>query len=134
MKFYIAARFSKRPEAHALARNLMALGHEITSRWVQPDSDHVIPTGLSEQAEDHERVRFALEDCADVADCDCCISLMEEPRNNGRGGRHVEFGYAMGLGKVLVVIGPKETVFHHLPRVRHFKNTSEFIEFLMERA
>jgi nucleoside 2-deoxyribosyltransferase len=130
MKFYIAARFSKRPEAHALAKKLMALGHTITSRWVQPDCDHVLLTGSSEQAADHERERFALEDCSDVIECDCCVSLMETPRNSGRGGRHVEFGYALGLGKSLVVIGPRETVFHHLPKVKHFNSEDEFIETL----
>lgn len=127
MKFYIAARFSRRPEANELARRLMALGHQITSRWVKPDSDHVVPTGMSAQAADLERERFAIEDCEDVKGCDCCVSIMEEPRSNGRGGRHVEFGYALGLGKMLVVIGPRETVFHHLPTVAHFRDAEDFI-------
>lgn len=78
MKFYIAARFSRRPEAHSLAKKLMSLGHEITSRWVNPEADHIIPTGSSEQAADSERERFAKEDCADVDNCDCCVSLMDK--------------------------------------------------------
>jgi nucleoside 2-deoxyribosyltransferase len=131
MKFYIAARFSRRPEAHMLAKKLLKLGHQITSRWVKPDSDHVAPSGLSEQAADAERTRFAIEDCEDVRACDCCISLMEEPRNNGRGGRHVEFGFALGLQKELIIIGPRETVFHHLPKVKHFNTIDEFIENLL---
>lgn len=117
MKIYIAARFSRRPEAHALAKELQQLGHKITSRWVKPDSDHVTPTGLSQQAADAERERFAKEDLEDLIACDMCVSLMEEPRGNGRGGRHVEFGIAIGLDKRLVIVGPRETVFHHLPNV-----------------
>lgn len=127
MKFYIAARFSRRPEANALAQALKRKGHIITSRWVLPGTDHVMPTGLSAQAADSERRRFALEDLEDVIDCDCCVSLMEEPRNNGRGGRHVEFGIAVGLMKELVVIGPRETVFHHLPVVSHFESADDFL-------
>lgn len=132
MKFYIAARFSKRPECHALAKKLMELGHEITSRWVKPESDHVKPTGLSQQAADAERQRFALEDVQDVEACEAMVSLMEEPRNNGRGGRHVEFGMALALGKANFIIGPRETVFHHLPEVFQFDDEEQFLEFLQK--
>ncbi len=125
-KIYIAARFSRRPEANTLARALMALGHTITSRWVKPETDHVIPTGTSEQAADSERRRFAMEDVEDVLACDWMISLMEEPRSNGRGGRHIEFGMALALGKRLTCIGPRETVFHHLDEVEHYETRDDF--------
>jgi len=36
------------------------------------------------------------------------------------GGRHVELGYALGRGLWIWVIGDRENVFHHLPRVRPF--------------
>lgn len=126
LKIYIAARFSRRHEANELAQKLKAHGHKITSRWVLPDSDHVTPVGMSAQAADAERERFAIEDCDDVKACNWCISLMEEPRSNGRGGRHVEFGYALALGKRMTIIGPRETVFHHLPQVQHFETVAQF--------
>lgn len=132
MKFYIAARFSKRPECNALAHKLKELGHTITSRWVKPDSDHVKPTGLSQQAADKERQRFALEDVEDVRDCDAMVSLMEQPRSDGRGGRHVEFGIGLALGKHQFIIGPRETVFHHLPEVKHFDTVDEFLLHLVD--
>lgn len=128
MNIYIAARFSRRPEANRLAHILNGMGHNITSRWVQPDCDHVMPTGLSEQAEDSERRRFAIEDLEDINACDCVISLMEEPRSNGRGGRHIEFGYALALGKRMVIIGPRETVFHHLDQVEHYKTIRFYLK------
>jgi nucleoside 2-deoxyribosyltransferase len=124
---YIAARFSRRHEAHALGKQLQALGHTITSRWVMPGADHVIPAGQSEQAADAERRRFAMEDCEDVHACDWMISLMQEPRDNSRGGRHIEFGMALGLGKRLTIIGPRETVFHHLDQVEHFDSVDAFL-------
>ena len=130
MKIYIAARFSRRPEANALAQRLKSLGHTITSRWVKPDSDHVMPTGLSQQAADHERQRFALEDIEDVYACDMLVGLQEEPRNNSRGGRHVEFGVAIGLGTRVACIGPRETVFHHLPAVEHFDTVDAFLSYI----
>lgn len=126
MNIYIAARFSRRHEANELANYLKGFGYEICSRWVLPDSDHIKPAGISEQAADKERQRFALEDVEDVIACDWMISLMEKPRNDGRGGRHVEFGIAIGLNKALTIIGPKETVFHHLPGVEHFDSVDDF--------
>ena len=130
MKIYLAARFSRRHEAHALGKELQKLGHVIVSRWTKPDSDHVVPVGQSAQAADAERCRFALEDCEDVRNCDWCISLMETPRNNSRGGRHIEFGYALGLGKRMTIIGPRETVFHHLPCVEHFDSVEDFLRHI----
>lgn len=127
-KIYIAARFSRRSEAHELAKLLQAQGHEITSRWVLPNDDHVVPTGTSKQAADEERRRFAEEDFEDVFNADWTISLMEQPRNDGRGGRHVEFGIALALGHRLTIIGPRETVFHHLVLVEHFDTVEEFVK------
>lgn len=123
---YIAARFSRRPEANALARRLMQDGHTITSRWVLPDTDHVLPTGQSKEVDDMKRRRFAMEDMDDVLACDWMISLMQKPRDNSRGGRHIEFGVALGLGKRLTIIGPRETVFHHLDQVEWFPYMSGF--------
>lgn len=127
MKFYIAARFSRRPECNDLAHRLKSLGHEVTSRWVKPDTDHVMPTGLSAQAADSERERFAREDFADVLACEAMVSFTEEPRSNTRGGRHVEFGMAAALGRSLFIIGPRETVFHHLPGVSQYASADEFL-------
>lgn len=128
MKIYIAARFSKRPEANRLAHMLIVKHHTITSRWVKPECDHVMPTGLSSQAKYDERQKFAKEDLDDIDACDWMISLTEKPRGNGRGGRHVEFGYALASGKILTIIGPRETVFHHLQNVEHFYTIYEFIK------
>jgi len=128
LKIYIASRFSRRHECHALGKELENYGYQIVSRWTLPGSDHVVPVGMSQQAADAERERFALEDLEDVDECDCIVSLMEpEARNNSRGGRLVEFGYAIGKEKELVVIGCKETVFHHLPKVSHFDDVAEYL-------
>lgn len=120
MKIYLAARFSRRHEAHALGQDLQALGHTIVSRWSRPDDDHVLPTGLSEQASDGARRRFALEDMEDIHKADCLILLGEPPRNNSRGGHLVEFGAALALGLRVIVVGPRATVFHCLPAVEVF--------------
>ena len=37
--------------------------------------------------------------------------------DRGTGGRHVEFGYALALGKALIVVGVRSHVFHELDAV-----------------
>lgn len=137
MRVYFTARFSRRHECHALGKILEKHGHTIVSRWTLPDSDHVLPGGMSEQAEDSERERFAVEDLGDVEIAQWCISLMEQPRNDGRGGRLIEHAHAYCMLKFgindmqkITIIGPRETVFHHLPEIEHFNTVEDFYESL----
>ena len=126
MKIYLAARYSKRPTLYKWGEQLEALGHEIVSRWSKRGGDHNKVAGLSPKAATSERQRFAAEDLEDIQNCQLMISLMEEPRNNSRGGRHVEFGYADALGKNLVIIGQRETVFHEQIHIEQFDTFEEF--------
>jgi len=131
MKIYIAARYSRRPLARELGETLEGYGHKICSRWCfGTETDHQMPPGLSPQAKDDRRELFAKEDLSDVVGADWLVSLMENPRGNGRGGRHVEFGVAVGMNKRLIIIGPRETVFHHLPQVKQFDSVNEFLATL----
>ena len=98
MKIYLAARYSRIDELNRYANDLRAMGHIITSRWLQ-GAHQIGDDGLSEEASRAERERFAMEDWADLMAADCCISFTEPPRSsNSRGGRHVEFGAAVAAG------------------------------------
>ena len=74
----------------------------------------------------------AAEDLEDVLRADCLVSFTEEPAAGvawaARGGRHVEFGIALAMGKRLCVVGPRENIFHHLPRVEVFRSLTELID------
>ena len=126
-KVYLAARYSRRQEMLGVRDVLEAFGHEITSRWI--NSDHQVDDkGLSVEAEHSERVRFAIEDWKDLQDADWVLNFTEPPRStNSRGGRHVELGGALALGKRCIVIGPRENVFHCLPQVELFKTWRDFV-------
>lgn len=126
VKIYLAARYSRREELCGYRAELEALGHRVTSRWL--NGNHQIDdAGLSAEAAQEERVRFASEDWNDLMAADWCISFTETPRSsNSRGGRHVEFGAALATGKVCVVVGPRENVFHCLPGVEWFPDWTAF--------
>lgn len=125
MKIYLCARYSRREELGLLAQELLMLGHTITSQWLLGTHDADSPT-------DVDRCKWAQEDLHDLYAAEMLVAFTEDRANlvgnPGRGGRHVEFGLAYGLGLRLVVIGPRENVFHCLPLVRQFGTFAEFLE------
>ena len=117
MKIYLAARYSRMEELRGYADELVAAGHVVTSRWINGGN------GIPETADvDMESQRFALEDYRDLSAADTVISWTEPPRveSTARGGRHVEFGLALAMGKRLLVVGPRENLFHTMPNVHQF--------------
>jgi len=120
MKIYLASRYSRFREMQGYRDELESAGHVVTSRWI--NGDHQIDDqGLSVQAKEAERIRFASEDRDDLLTADCVVSFTEAPRSsNSRGGRHVEHGMALALGKRVMVVGHRENVFHCLPEVEFF--------------
>lgn len=125
MRIYLASRYSRFPELQTYRAELEAAGHIVTSRWI--NGDHQIDdAGLSLQAKEAERIRFAQEDRDDLLCADCVISFTEAPRSsNSRGGRHVEHGMALAVGKRVIVVGHRENVFHCLPEVEFFRTWQE---------
>jgi len=127
MKIYLASRYSRHKELQTYAADLINRDHKITSRWIW-GNHQIDDQGLSVEAKRAERERFAREDWDDIIEADICISFTETPRStNSRGGRHVEFGIALGLAMPCFVIGPRENVFHCLPAVPVFEGWLEFI-------
>ena len=125
---YLAARYGRREELCGYREQLRALGHIVTSRWL--DGAHQIYQGQP-LGRDYERAveeghaetvplrgHFAAEDLADVMAADTLVSFTERPRAEAsRGGRHVEYGIALALALRVIVVGHRENVFHCLPAV-----------------
>lgn len=97
MKIYIASH--DRELAEAIAKTLH--GHEIVSRWHSTESR---PCG-----------EWAIKDLEDVDACDVLVSLASF--ENVPGGKHVELGYALGIGKKVIHWCRIENIFHYHPAV-----------------
>lgn len=116
MTVYLAARYSRREELCIYADELRSIGHEVTSRWL--DGNH-------EQADEsdptNEDLRhWAVEDIDDIDRAGWVICFTGGEKSTGR---NIEFGYALGRGaghQLLGIVGPRESVFHHLPCVKVF--------------
>jgi hypothetical protein len=117
-RIYLAARFARRDQLTAVARELEAAGAELTSRWLTTTpgplaGDELDPNSLGGQ--------MALMDLDDVQAADVCIAFTESPGGaQGRGGRHTELGIAIALGRRIILVGPREHVFHCLPDIEQF--------------
>jgi hypothetical protein len=129
MRIYIAARFSRRDEMQEVAALLRARGHTITSRWIDGHEDEggeYLLGGTNREL----YATFAREDLEDVQQAETVVSFTEPPRAGnlrGRGGRHVEYGYALALEKRLIVVGPLENVFHCLDCVTVCRDVAELL-------
>lgn len=127
VKIYLAARFGRREECKSIRTQLQSMGYEVTSSWLDLDysaRDSKEPTSAPPEL----RQQFAKQDIADILAADWFIMLSEEPDSTAgkRGGRHCEMGVALATGKRVVVIGPRENIFHFLPQVEVFPTFAEF--------
>jgi len=115
MKTYLAARFPRRAEMEGYVPFFKNLGFDVTARWVFGGED-----GLT-------RSEIAEIDLEDVADADCLVLFTHDYGSlQPGGGRFVEFGYALALGKRVIVIGDYENVFTHHPDVEVYQDLEHF--------
>lgn len=125
MKVYIAARYSRKDEVARIAAILFGHGIYVTSTWHLESHD-----GGVQLAEVHDETlhAYAERDLAEIREADTLLFMAESDQTwNRRGGRHVEFGYALALNRNIAVVGPRENIFHYIPTVRHYSTLAEFI-------
>jgi len=129
LTFYLAARYARREELSSYKADLEARGHRVPARWIL--GEHQVHGLEAARAVENDgpvpadqAVLFAEDDIEDLIAADVVVSFTTEPRTGStRGGRHVEFGVALGIrrsgGAVrrLFIVGPLENVFHALPEV-----------------
>jgi len=135
VRIYLAAAYERKDEMMGVRDVLTALGYQVTSRWIdQPPGEGL---GTAELSADPARgVPYAELDLADLVAADTVISFTGQ---GGRGGRHVEFGWALALRRYgnpvrLILVGPREHVFHSLPEIEHYPDWSRLVMALSRPA
>lgn len=130
MKIYLASRYSSKPEMEDHARELRSHGIEVTSRWLE--EPHSPNSQIGDVSEELMR-GYARLDIEDIEAAHVLVFFSVDPTTpTVRGGRHVEFGYAMALDKTILVVGPKENIFHFLPSVHFVTNWVQALNKLLE--
>jgi hypothetical protein len=120
VKIYIAAPFAARDIGVLAAQQLQRAGHECTSSWLLSTRSITDTTiGASWDTSDEVVREHALGDLDDIKRADAVIHLTAEyALEHGApdlrlhtGGRHVEVGFALAAGKIVVSVGIPENVF-----------------------
>lgn len=124
-KIYIAAPFPRGPELRPVRDKLTGLGYTVTSRWLDVEAAVVTPAA---SGHDDDAVSRASSDIDDLLAADTVISFTYP--GEGKGGRHIEFGMAWAWEKQLFIVGPRENVFHTLPRVTWYPDLESLLEAL----
>jgi len=127
MKIYLAASYVRRLEMLGYKQLLEEDGYIVTSEWV---------TGIHEQTPWTETT-YAQHDLQCIREADIFMGFTEPENVNSkykRGGRHVEFGYAVAYGKRLVIVGPLENAFYHLLNVIQFSDFAKARTYLRSEA
>lgn len=125
MRWYLAASFTRQEEMREVRKRLLDAGEEVQARWVTSD-DHK----MEDQPTDEARARCAIEDLEDIAKSDGILNFTNTGKHGkrNRGGRHAEFGMGLALNKRMVLVGPREHVFHYLPSVEIHSDFDQFME------
>ncbi len=122
LNVYLAGRFARREELRLAATDLAELGCNVTSRWLFVDAS--IPGGVLVGR--GRAAEIARMDFEDVKKADVCIAFTEPVDGpQGRGGRHTELGIALALGHRILIVGPREHVFHCHAGIEHCSDWSE---------
>jgi hypothetical protein len=127
MKVAMLAAWPRREELQDYAEDLRAGGVTVVSRWLwMPPAWE--DDGRSLNAPSAILAQTAQDDLEDIAEADIVISFTEPAGSLWtRGSRHAEHGFALALalivegGPRLCVVGPRENVFHHHPKVYWFE-------------
>lgn len=138
MDIYLAASYSRRLELLGYWKQLEAAGHQVVSTWVdghheKPGQESVVVDDGSKRfnAPDEDIAIRAVENVRDAARADCIISFTG---SGNRGGRHVEFGIGVAFNSRMVVVGPREHVFHYLPQIEVYERWEDCLAALTPTA
>jgi hypothetical protein len=145
MRYYFAGAYARRAELVARAAELKfgPAGAEVVSRWLfsaQEGEDAGFSAGgLSDPYTIKLAWEYGQRDIEDLTKADAIVSFTGE---GTRGGRHVEHGVAMAYPWVmagranpirLVIVGPREHVFHCHPATEVYPDWAAFLAHEIEQ-
>jgi hypothetical protein len=133
LKVYLASRHEDRPDIIKVRKQLIKRGIHVTSRWLLEGG--ILKTNIVEN-EREGSLHVQTNDIEDINESDIVIVFSPKKAfGNSTGGRHVEFGYTLGLinsgaKKTLILVGFRENVFHWNPQVVCARTNEDLYTFL----
>ena len=117
----IAASYQHKVAMQLFARELEVLNWHNISRWVHRDDDDDNKEAYQQYADD---------DMRDIYDATNFILFTEVYPTPDRNSRLVEMGMALAWGKIVITIGPLETIFCYHEHVINYATKEEFLAAL----
>lgn len=131
VKIYIAASHPRFEQAENFALMARTAKIDVTSHWhSQPDKESYTPKDPTKLPKIMEGA--SERDLWEVKSADILVVITGDTLT--KGGRHAEVGIALGEGKEVLLIGPREMVFHYHPRVVQFHSEASCLAYLIARA
>lgn len=101
MKIYTAATFSEQKRIRQQKEQLIQLGHNVLSTWLE---EQVKPGGMTDEQFGR---KMAAKDLQEIRAADCVILDLENPSKTM--GKMVEFGFALAHHKLIYAVGTPPT-------------------------
>lgn len=122
---YLAAQFHLKDDVGIRKEELVKLGYQVISTWTEEAANGVCSL---KDFEHNYHLEVSERDIREIDQCDILVLFTVDPDEyTRRGGRHFESGYAYGINKRLVIIGPRENIFHYLPGVDVYDTWEQFV-------
>lgn len=130
MKIYLAARYDQRDRMLGIRDVLTAMGHTITSTWIDNKTDGFKPSEMN--TDPGSSSPHAQRDMDEVLESDA-IAVFTAYGRSLTGGRQVELGIALAAGKRILLIGPRENIFQTLTHVEQHESWERLVIALARR-
>ena len=136
MIYYFAARYSRHAELRNYRDQLIASvpGAHVTSRWIDLHDGELDASYTPDYLNAHpeECWRHGQSDLEDLGSAEAIVSFTGDG-GGGKGGRHIEHGIAIAYAELmdgdfrLIVVGPRENIFHCHPSTEVYPTWLEFL-------
>ena len=114
-KLFVAAAWSRRGEVQRIKGILEDLGFECTNRW-------------QDLSDDYDARESALLNLHDLHRSEILVLLTDSDSTTG--GYHVEFGLCMARRMPIILVGPRQNIYHHLDLVDRVDTVEHIVQML----
>lgn len=132
--YYFASRYSRHPEMRTYRAALVEAipGAVVTSRWIDCHNEE-LEASYTPEALNADPAGCWRHGSADLDDLELADVLVSFTGPGGKGGRHIEHGYflamqlRLGYSLRVVIVGPRENIFHCEPCTEQFADFDSFL-------
>lgn len=125
MRVYLASNFQSQKRMMKVREALENIGVTVCNGWLEPGVD----AQDFEQLSPEQRAMYSYRDIGEIVTVD--LLIMDTQEQSTSGGREVEYGMALALGKPVWIVGPTRNIFHTVAR-RQYDDWEQVVGDLLD--